>query len=132
MMHAREDRRDSLFDLLSDHIHDGVTIPGVCESLGCSQRQAYQAVRDLRHFLRDDSINVTCNPDRDTPRGPWVYMLIASFSQAGAWPGRREDFLQAELETMHAFACSMVNETDGRTAEGRRAPDLAEVPRPTA
>ena len=84
-----------------------------------------RAARRLRLTLAGDSINLVC--DSKGQRERWLYRLVGDFASARGWSANRLRDLEARLETVQAVALAIVNGTDGRSVEGRKAKLVAAV-----
>jgi hypothetical protein len=113
---AREERRDAAWDALAAAT-DGLPIGRIAGELGTTVRAAYLAVRDLRHFLADDTINVESHP---TGRGPWTYRLVGQYVDARWWIANRVLDCEARVRTIEAVLRPLVQNVDGRTIVGRK------------
>lgn len=117
-MSRRVERMEKLFDLAAFNA-DGFTVEDAAAALGCSPQLVSTAIRDLRSFLADDSINLICEPAGFL--APWVYRLVGNFDEARGWTANRIGDAEARLLTLQAVATSVLTGTDGRTIEGKRA-----------
>lgn len=118
-MSTRTNRVNVLFDLLAGS-PDGLTAGDIKAGLGCTKRLAENAIHDLRIVLGDsDTINVTCDPQGI--RESWLYRLVGDIDGSRRWIANRLGDTETRLRTMQALAASLVNGSDGRTLDGRRA-----------
>lgn len=98
---------------------DGFTRYDIADDLGWTNTDLSHIARHLRMFFADDEITLTA-----TPQGKgaaWLYQLVGNVEDAAPWSRNRLMDAETRLQTMHAVAQSLVNATDGRTMEGRRA-----------
>ncbi len=109
---------DKLFDYLADR-PDGATMDEIAAVLDVTHRKAKRVVRELRLFLGGDSINLTADPQGSGE--PWLYRLVGDVDNARAWVANQWRHAESRLETMIAFTESLLNATDGRSLEGRKA-----------
>lgn len=107
-----------LFDYAVAH-PDGFTRYDVQSDLGWPHKTFLEVSRALRKLFSDDTITLKCEPDG--LRKAWRYKLIGAPDELRVWSANRTGDLETRLETMQAMATSMVNASDGRTIEGRKA-----------
>ena len=116
---ARETRRDNLFDLVVAS-PDGVTVSQMMAEMDLTKKQAGVAIRDLRLFLGEyDGVNLPCVPQK--PGEEWVYHLAGTLDDVREWAISRINDTVSRLLTMDAVMSSIVEATDGRSLEGRKA-----------
>jgi hypothetical protein len=118
MTPRREANRDALYDLLAD-TPAGVTIDQIMGSLEVNHRTAKEAVHDLRELLGEDEINVPATPRGERER--WLYQLVGTLDGCREWVANRIGDTETRLRTIQSVMRSLVNATDGRTTDGRRA-----------
>jgi hypothetical protein len=107
-----------LFDFAADK-PDGFLATEACDEFGWSIHQFYRAARVLRKILATDSINLVC-----VQQGwgePKRYHLVGTLEKAGSWVSHRMRGVESQLETVLAVSTSLVNASDGRTIEGKKA-----------
>lgn len=81
--------------------------------------QLDRAIRKIRQVFADDDITLICEPS--APHQPWTYRLIGNVEGASPWARNRLADAETRLSTLSAVARTLVNATDGRTVDGRRA-----------
>lgn len=119
MSAKREARMTRLFDYAVKRVN-GFTIYQAAEELEMRVMHVRLAIYDLRRvFLSDDQINLVCQPENG--HGPWTYRLVGSQEQAEFWVRNRTDDAETRLVTIASVCRSIVNATDGRSSDGRRA-----------
>jgi len=118
-MSAREERRDSLFDLLVA-MPEGVTVNEIGATLSIPLWRVNEVIRDLRLLLGDtDDINLVCTPQGQQER--WNYALVGNLDGAREWTANRVGDTASRIRTMQAVMRSVVSASDGRTLDGKRA-----------
>jgi hypothetical protein len=119
MSPKREKRMSDLFDYVVKKAN-GFTIPEAVNDLDMRREHVRLAVYDLRRvFLADDQINIVCQPENG--RAAWTYRLVGTQEQAEFWTRNRTDDAETRLVTIASVCRSIVNATDGRSSDGRRA-----------
>lgn len=117
------DRLDELAGKLFDFavLHpEGFTNEEALAELGLKHITTLnRVIRRLRLILGTDEINLVCDPQGQRER--WLYRLIGTIDLGSPWIRNRLRDLEARLETQHSVARSLVNATDGRSIEGRKA-----------
>lgn len=111
-------RAGRLFDFAADK-PDGFVVQDVLDDLEFTRAQFYKAVRALRLILADDSINLIC--DQQGFGAPHTYRLVGTFEKAGPWVRQRMRGIESQLESVLAATSSIVNASDGRTLDGKKA-----------
>lgn len=117
MSQTADDRAGLLFDFAV--IHKDFTNEQAMTTLGWDLSTFNEAARELRLILADDTITLVCDPAG--PRERWRYRLVGTHNDARGWSSNRLRDMEARLETIQAVARTMVNATDGRTTDGRKA-----------
>jgi hypothetical protein len=112
-----DDRVQQLFDQLAAAA-DGVDIEEIAADQGIGTQHARGVIRMLRDMLAEDTINVVCDPESD---GRWVYRLVGTLADSAMWATRQVQYVERRLVTSQDVLSSVVNATDGRSIEGRRA-----------
>lgn len=116
---AADTRRDMLFDLAVAR-PEGITVEDMMHEFEWGHHEANDAIRSLRMFLGEfDSINFPCDPQGPGKR--WIYRLTGSLDDAKPWVANRLGDGESRLRTMHAMMASIVQSSDGRSSDGRRA-----------
>ncbi len=111
-------RAGHLFDYSVEH-PEGWLVPDACRHFKWSQSQLARAIRALRLILGTDEINLVCHQ-----RGfgePKLYTLVGDLERARPWAVVQLRGLESRLDSILAISRSLVNATDGRTTEGRKA-----------
>lgn len=90
-----------------------------CRELNLKPDQFDRAVRALRSILAGDEINVICNSQGFGQ--PKRYHLVGDLERAQPWISVRYKALEGQLQTVLNVSSSLVEATDGRTLEGRKA-----------
>jgi hypothetical protein len=119
MTTAREQHRIDLLDyaLASP---GGITVEDMMSQFGWNHGTANTAIRDLRLYLGDfEDIAFPGDPQGGTQ--PWLYRLVGNLDDIRAWASNRVTDADSRLRTMQASMRSIVNATNGRTKEGRKA-----------
>lgn len=98
---------------------EGFTYLDVDEKLGWSRDFFVRVARDLRLMFKGDTITLTCEPGGHGL--PWIYKLVGNYDGARPWATNRIGDMESRLETVHAVAETLVNATDGRSQDGRKA-----------
>lgn len=98
---------------------EGFTKSEACADLDWGHYDFVTAVNSLRRVLATDELTLVCNPSRW--REQWVYELVSGIEDGSPWVRNRLQDPEARFETIGSVATSIVNATDGRTAEGRKA-----------
>jgi len=99
---------------------EGFTNVEAAKALEISVDRFNRAVHRIRIMLADDdSINLIAT--REFPQQPWRYQLVGTLAESLWWISNRERDSETRLRTMAAVMKSIVNATDGRTVEGKRA-----------
>lgn len=111
---------EQLFDYAVSH-YDGFTYKDIKRDLGWDRVHFYWIVRNLRRILaaEADTINLICSPNGQSQ--PWLYEFAGTYDDAAPWSRNRVRDLETRLVTINSVAHTLVNATDGRTAEGRKA-----------
>lgn len=123
-MTPREMRRDRLFDLVmvwgAWSKANGFRVNDVMNSESWSHNHVRAAIHDLRLWMADtgDKINLVCEPDG--AYNQWLYYFTGDPAEAAIWIDNRDRDLVSRLETIKAVSATLVNATDGRTAQGKR------------
>jgi len=117
-MTRRVDDAGTLFSYAASK-PEGFTRYDVQEELGWRSQRFRKAVRELRTIFATDEINLICDPQGQGEA--WMYQLVGTFEGASPWVTNRADDMETRLVTMLSVATSLVNASDGRTVEGRRA-----------
>ena len=107
-----------LFDFAVVH-PDGFTNQEAMDEFGWTRSRFTRIARQVRLILADDTITLTCDPEGQRER--WRYRLVGTYHDSRGWSSNRLRDLEARLETIQAFAASIVNATDGRRVDGRKA-----------
>ena len=116
---STSERIDALFDLLMDR-PDGVTIDEIVEELRLPDHSsARHVIREFRLVFGESDVNLVANPQGKGKR--WNYSLVGTPEAAQQWAHNRIRDAETRLQTMAAVARSIVNATDGRTVDGRKA-----------
>lgn len=113
-----DEKIQTLWDYAVAH-PDGFDRYEIEADIGWTNRDLSYVARHLRNFLADDEINLIA-----TPQGKgeaWRYQLVGNIEDAGPWSRNRLLDTETRLKTMHAVSKSLVQATDGRTADGRKA-----------
>ena len=79
-----------------------------------------QTSRRLRAALSGDSITLVCDPPEEGG-GRWTYRLVGQVDDGSPWIQNRLRDAETRVSTMSSVASALVNGTDGRTMDGRRA-----------
>jgi hypothetical protein len=117
-----ESQVDLLFDLAASR-PDGFTYKDVNEVLGWDRPYFIKVARYLRLAFAEDKINLVCNPQGKNE--PWLYELVGTLDDSRAWTTNRLLDAETRLHTVWSVAKSIVEGTDGRSREGRRARIIA-------
>lgn len=104
---------------------DGFTHADVEAQFGWGRNDFFKVVRDLRLLFKDREITLVCDPQGQGEL--WRYRLVGSYDEARQWATNRIHDLESRLETVGAVAEAIVNATDGRSIEGRKARKLQRV-----
>lgn len=108
-----------LFDYAAEH-PDGFTYRDVENDLGWSKPYFIKVARQLRLMLgNDDTINLVC--DVQGRWQPWIYRLVGNFDHSRGWCRNRTDDAESRLATIGSILASVLNATDGRSRDHRRA-----------
>lgn len=78
-----------------------------------------RAVNKLRSILATDTITLICDPG--DARSPWIYRLVGQVDEGSPWVQNRLRDAESRFTTMSHVAATLVNATDGRSLDGRRA-----------
>jgi hypothetical protein len=119
---ASEKRAGLLFDYCV--LNGGFTVDVAGRDLGWSPSQTNLAIRALREDFATGSINLICEP---AGTGRWHYRLVGDLEQAKPWITNRVNDMRTRIRTIGNIAKSMVQATDGRSLEGRRARLIAKT-----
>lgn len=109
---------EALFDYAIAH-PDGFSKYDFGREHNLSRDQVDTAIKRLRGILADDTITLICEPDGANQ--PWVYRLVGKVDGASPWAQNRLGDAETRFVTLSSVARALVNATDGRTIEGRRA-----------
>lgn len=90
-----------------------------CRELNLNYHQFGRAVRALRKILADDDINLICKGQGFGQ--PSRFELVGDLLRAGPWVSGRLRSLESQLETVLNVSTSLMNGSDGRTIEGKKA-----------
>jgi hypothetical protein len=108
-----------LYDYAVEH-PEGFTYQDIEKELGWRRTEFFRVAQQLRRLLgNDDQINLICDPQGGGQ--PWKYQLVGNFDQAREWGRNRTDDAESRLTTIGAVLASVVQATDGRSRDGRRA-----------
>lgn len=117
----RDDRVTRMWDFLVGR-PEGATIVELAADQELPVRNTQDVVQALRDLLGGgDTINVVCDRDPDTPNGRWIYRLVGTPDGSREWQANQLAHLERRLITSEDIATSMVEATDGRTVQGRKA-----------
>jgi hypothetical protein len=116
----RAEREGLLYDYAVEH-PDGFVWHEAMDDLGWTHRnyEFQRAVKDVRLTLADDEITLVCDPQG--LREPWLYRLVGTYEEGEAFTVNRLNDSEARLETIEAVTAALVNATDGRSLDGRKA-----------
>lgn len=118
MTALNEERAIELYEYAVDH-PDGFTNIEATTELNWPNLSTFRAVaRTLRLLFIDDSINLICEPNGI---GPWTYRLVGTYDDAQLWARNRLLDSETRLGTIEAVSHSVVQATDGRSTDGRKA-----------
>jgi hypothetical protein len=117
-MVATVTRAGMLFDFAAEQA-EGFLATEAEADLGFTHAQFAKATRALRLILADDSINLICLQQGFGK--PKRYHLVGTFEKAGPWVRERMRGIESQLESVLALSTSLVNASDGRTTEGKKA-----------
>lgn len=115
-------KTDDLAEALYDYAvskPDGFTNVDFMAEHGVSLPDFNKAANKLRSILADDTITLICDPAE--AKSPWTYRLVGKVDEGSPWVTNRLRDAESRFATMGAVAASLVNATDGRSADGRRA-----------
>lgn len=116
-------RIDDLVDALFDYAvanPDGFTNQQFMDEHGLTHLTHFNKVANrLRAALADDTITLICDPQGSGER--WTYRLVGNVEDGSPWVQNRLRDAESRFSTMAAVVTSLVNATDGRTLDGRRA-----------
>lgn len=115
-----DDLVDALFDYAVAH-PDGFTNEQFMAVHGLSHLAEFnQAANRLRAALSGDTITLVCDPPGKGGER-WIYRLVGNVEDGSPWVQNRLRDAESRFATMSAVVTSLVNATDGRTLDGRRA-----------
>lgn len=115
-------KADDLVEALYDYAvaqPEGFTNVDFMAEHGVTLADFNTAVNKLRALLADDTITLICDPGE--ARSPWTYRLVGKVDEGSPWVQNRLRDAESRFVTMAHVATSLVNATDGRSADGRRA-----------
>jgi hypothetical protein len=98
---------------------DGFTFQDIKDDLGWTRDRFNKVTRRLRSNQAADTINLVCNPQGVSL--PWVYRLVGAGALVSPWQANRLGDAESRLITIKNVARSVVNGTNSRTNDGRRA-----------
>jgi hypothetical protein len=108
-----------LFDFALARGEQGFTHLDAQAALGWNRNQFSHASRKLREILKGEPVNLVCS--QESLREPWVYRLTGEQGPSREWQSNRLLDAETRLETIEHVAASLVQATDARSLEGRRA-----------
>ena len=111
-------RAGLLFDYAAEQA-EGFLAQDALDELDLTRDQFRRAARTLRLILANDSINLICLQQGFGE--PKRYHLVGTLDKAGPWVRQRMRGIESQLETVLAVSSSLVNSTDGRTVDGKKA-----------
>lgn len=117
-LRAVERDAGELYDYAVD-TPDGFTYRQACAKFGWSRKRFRQVVATVRTMLAGDEITLVCESAGACE--PWVYRLVGNYEDAEPWLKGRVGDLETRLRTIHNVSLPLVNATDGRTVDGRKA-----------
>lgn len=109
---------EKLFDFAIAH-PEGFTNADFMSAYGVALPDFNKATNKLRKILADDTITLVCDPSG--LREKWTYRLVGTVEDGSPWVQNRLRDAESRFVTMASVASALVNSTDGRTADGRRA-----------
>lgn len=109
---------ETLFDYAVAH-PDGFSKYDFANEHNLSMDQVNGAIRRLRRILADDTITLIC--EQGEAQKPWTYRLVGNVDESSPWVRNRLTDAETRFVTLSSVARALVNATDGRTIEGRRA-----------
>lgn len=113
-----DDQVDALFDFAVAH-PDGFTNEQFMAHAGLTYLAEFnQTAKRLRETLAEDTITLICDP---TDGGRWLYRLVGNLEDGSPWVQNRLRDAESRFTTIGAVVNTIVNATDGRTFDGKRA-----------
>ncbi len=115
---ATTDLIDALFDFAVAH-PDGFKNSDFMTDADVTLDDFNKATNGLRAVLSDDTITLVCEPAGASEK--WTYRLVGQVEEGSAWVQNRLKDAESRFKTLASVSQALVNATDGRTADGRRA-----------
>jgi len=117
----REKAADTVLDYALNMKPEGFTNAEALDDLDLRDSAEFNvAVRDVRRMCADDTIALVADPQGKGES--WVYSLKSVWEDgAEVWIANRQKDLVARLTTAVSVAQSIVNATDGRSADGKQS-----------
>jgi hypothetical protein len=119
MTDVYEDRAEQLLAFAEDRQDEPWVWTDPADEFGWSRSQFYRTVRTLRLRLADEGVNLVC--EAQGPHDAWLYLLVSEREDAGWWARNRLGDSETRLATIESVAQTVVNVTDGRTTDGKKA-----------
>lgn len=120
-----DDKAGQLFDFASGHAR-GFVFKQVHDKFGWERYTFGRAVRRVRRILRSNSDGtLICTPQGMSE--PWRYQLTGNWQEAAPWAHNRIGDVESRLETIEDVTVGVLQVTDGRSADGRKAKLVVKV-----
>lgn len=114
-------RIDDLVDALFDYSvsnPDGFTNEQFMAHIDIDLSMFNKVANRLRATLAEDTITLICEP---TDGGRWLYRLVGNLEDGSPWTQNRLRDAESRFTTIGSVVSTIVNATDGRTYDGKRA-----------
>lgn len=98
---------------------DGFTNAEFMDQYEIALKTFNQTANKLRAVLADDTINLVCDPAGSGAK--WNYRLVGSVEDGSPWVQNRLRDAESRFNTISSVVRSLVNATDGRSVDGRKA-----------
>lgn len=119
MERSMEEKLHQVYDMIRE-APEGIRIDEIASEMGVTEVTARSYIRRLRLILgTTDEMNIACDPQGQNEK--WIYRLVGNLDDSEGWITNRLTDAETRLETIEAVSTSIVEATDGRTIEGRKA-----------